>query len=59
MRLVGDGAGGGRMTMEKSTEILMLIGNNTDVVVFTVAEYLPFDEHRLHKMLSGVKLFTN
>jgi len=56
--LPGDGAGSGRMTMEKLAEILSLIEKNVDVVGFTVAEYLPFDEHRLHKMLSGIKLFT-
>ena len=57
--LSGDGSGGGRMTMEKLSEILTLIENNADVVGFTVAEYLPFDEQELHKMLSGIKLFTN
>lgn len=56
--LVGDGAGGGRMRMEKLSEVLRLIAENADVVGFTIAEYLPFDEHRLHKMLSGIKLFT-
>lgn len=56
--MVGDGAGGGRMTMEKLSEVLQLITGSSDVVGFTVAEYLPFDEHRLHKMLSGIKLFT-
>lgn len=56
--LVGDGAGGGKMTMEKLGEVLKLITENSDVVGFTVAEYLPFDEHKLHKMLSGIKLFT-
>ena len=50
--------GGGRMTMEKLSEVLQLITGSSDVVGFTVAEYLPFDEHRLHKMLSGIKLFT-
>lgn len=57
--LSGDGSGGGRMTMEKLSEILTLIENNADVVGFTVAEYLPFDEQEFHKMLSGIKLFTN
>ena len=56
--LVGDGAGGGKMTMEKLGKVLKLITENSDVVGFTVAEYLPFDEYRLHKMLSGIKLFT-
>ena len=55
--LVGDGAGGGKMTIEKLSEILRLITKNTDVVGFTVAEYLPFDEHRLHKMFAEINLF--
>ncbi len=56
--LVGDGAGGGKMKMEKLVAVLKLITDVSDVVGFTVAEYLPFDEHRLHKMLSEIKLFT-
>lgn len=56
--LVGDGAGGGRMGMDQLGNVLKLITENADVVGFTVAEYLPFDEHRLHKMLSGIRLFT-
>lgn len=56
--LVGDGAGGGKMTMEKLSEVLKLITEEADVVGLTIAEYLPFDEHRLHKMLSRIKLFT-
>ena len=56
--LVGDGAGGGKMTIEKLSHVLKVITGNSDVVGFTVAEYLPFDEHRLHKMFSGIKLFT-
>ena len=57
--LVGDGAGGGKMTIEKLSEILRLITKNTDVVGFTVAEYLPFDEHRLHKMFAEINLFID
>ena len=57
--LVGDGAGGGKMTIEKLSEILRLITENTDVVGFTVAEYLPFDEHRLHKMFAEINLFID
>ncbi len=56
--LVGDGAGGGKMKMEKLGQVLKHITENSDVVGFTVAEYLPFDELRLHKMLSNIKLFT-
>ena len=55
--LVGDGAGGGKMTIEKLSEVLRLITENTDVVGFTIAEYLPFDEHRLHKMFAEINLF--
>lgn len=57
--LVGDGAGGGKMTMEKLSKVLYLITENSDVVGFTVAEYLPFDEHRLNKMLSEINIFTD
>lgn len=56
--LVGDGAGGGRMTVEKLSKILKNITENSDVVGFTIAEYLPFDEYRLHKMFSEICLFT-
>lgn len=56
--LSGDGSGGGKMTMDTLTGILGCITNQADVVGFTIAEYLPFDEHRLHKMFSGIKLFT-
>ena len=56
--LVGDGAGGGKMTIEKLTEILRCITDTSDIVGFTIAEYLPFDEHKLYKMLTEIKLFT-
>lgn len=56
--LVGDGSSGGKMKMEKLSEILKLITESSDVVGFTIAEYLPFDEHKLHKMFSKIKLFT-
>ena len=46
------------MTMQRLGQILNLITENADVVGFTIAEYLPFDEHELHKMLSGIRLFT-
>lgn len=55
----GDGAGGGKMKMEKLSEILQVITENSDVEGFTIAEYLPFDEHKLHKMFSKIKLFTD
>lgn len=55
--LTGDGSGGGKMTIEKLTEVLGLITKNVDVAGFTIAEYLPFDEYKLHKMFSGISLF--
>ena len=57
-KLVGDGAGGGKMTMETLSHVLKLITENSDVVGFTVAEYLPFDEHRLHNVFKGITLLT-
>ena len=56
--LTGDGSGGGKMTMAQLSDVLNLITGHSDVVGFTIAEYLPFDEHRLHKMLAGITLFT-
>lgn len=56
--LSGDGSGGGKMTIEKLTEILCCITDHADVVGFSIAEYLPFDEYRLHKMFSKINLFT-
>jgi len=46
------------MKMDMLADILGRIASQADVVGFTIAEYLPFDEHRLHKMFSGIKLFT-
>ncbi len=57
--LVGDGSGSGRMTIEELTAILKNITDNSDVVGLTIAEYLPFDEHRLHNMFSSISLFTD
>ena len=57
--LVGDGSGGGRMTMKKLAEILRGIEKYSDVVGFTIAEYLPFDEQKLHEMFSGLGMFTD
>lgn len=56
--LVGDGAGGGKMTMEELSGVLKLIIENSDVVGFTIAEYLPFDEYGLYKMFAGISFFT-
>lgn len=57
--LIGDGSGSGRMTMEKLSEVLKCISENSDVIGFTIAEYLPFDEHKLHKMFSNIKIFRD
>ncbi len=57
--MVGDGSGGGRMTMQELSDILKCITENTDVVGFTIAEYLPFDEHQLHRMFADIKIFTD
>lgn len=54
---VGDGSGGGKMTIEKLSNILHFITENSDVVGFTIAEYLPFDEYKLHNLFAGIKMF--
>jgi arginase len=54
----GDGSGGGRMDMATLAEALACIAGSAEVAGFTIAEYLPFDEHRLHKLLCGLRLFT-
>ncbi|WP_225747664.1 arginase family protein [Eikenella sp. Marseille-P7795] len=56
--LVGDGSGSGRMTLAELSDILQLISEYGDSVGFTVAEYLPFDEHRLHEMFQKVRILT-
>ena len=56
--LVGDGSGGGRMTMDKLTEVLHCITDYADVVGLTIAEYLPFDGEKLHTMFAGLDIFT-
>ncbi len=55
--LVGDGSGGGKMSIEKLSQVLGLIFDNAEVVGLTLAEYLPFDEERLSRMLSGLPVF--
>lgn len=57
--LVGDGSGSGKMTIDKLTAILKNITDNSDVVGLTIAEYLPFDEHRLRNMFSEIRMFTD
>lgn len=56
--LVGDGSGGCCMTLEKLASILDLIAENASIEGLTVAEYLPFDEERLHKVFSKLRIFT-
>lgn len=55
--LVGDGSRSGKMTMERLSDVLQCITAQKDVVGFTIAEYLPFDEYKLHKMFAGIKMF--
>ena len=56
--LTGDGSGAGRMSLEELETILESIASSSDIVGFSIAEYLPFDEYRLHQMLSRIRLFT-
>lgn len=56
--LVGDGSGSGKMKIEQLTDILVSIQDCSNIAGFTVAEYLPFDEYRLHKMFSKINLLT-
>lgn len=56
--LVGDGSGGGKMTTDILARVLCCIARNSDVVGFTIAEYLPFDEYRLHRVFSDMGIFT-
>lgn len=57
--LVGDGSGGGRMTIDELGEFLEVIQDSSEVVGLTVAEYLPFDEYRLHRMFERVRIFRD
>ena len=57
--LVGDGSGSGKMTMEELATVLKCITDHSDIVGLTIAEYLPFDAHRLHNMFSEIKIFTD
>ena len=57
--LTGDGSGGGRMTMDELARILGVIAANGTVSGFTIAEYLPFDEERLHKLFAGLQILTD
>lgn len=55
--LVGDGSGGGRMTMDQLAALLHAIEDAAPIAGFTIAEYLPFDEEKLHHVLAGLDLF--
>lgn len=57
--LVGDGSGGGRMTLEKLSQVLRTVTDNADVVGLTIAEYLPFDEEKLHNLFEGIDIFRD
>lgn len=57
--LVGDGSGSGKMTMEKLSAVLKYISDMANVVGFTIAEYLPFDEHKLHNIFANIKMFND
>ena len=57
--LVGDGSGSGKMTMDKLSSILTCICEESDVVGLTIAEYLPFDEHKLHNMFKKMNVFND
>ena len=56
--LLGDGSGAGRMRLTELGDILQHISDNGDIVGFTIAEYLPFDEHALHAQLKKVRLLS-
>lgn len=56
--LSGDGSGGGKMTMDTLGSIFHCITENANVVGFTIAEYLPFDEYKLHKLFSEIRMFS-
>lgn len=57
--LVGDGSSGGRMTLEELSSILTCISEASDIVGFTIAEYLPFDEQKLHDLLWNINIFKD
>ena len=56
--LSGDGSGGGKMTIAQLSHVLKLVTSRSNVVGFTIAEYLPFDEFKLHQIFSEISLFT-
>ena len=46
------------MTFDQLERTLHCITENANVVGFTIAEYLPFDEYKLYKMFSQMNMFT-
>ena len=56
--MTGDGSGGGRMTMKELRAVLSAASRAADVVGFTIAEYLPFDEERLSGILAELLIFA-
>ena len=57
--LVGDGSGGGRMTIEELGRILRLVSEKVETPAFTIAEYLPFEAERLANVFESLPLFTD
>ena len=56
--LVGDGSGGGRMTLEQLSCLLCAVAKRANVAGFTIAEYLPFDACKLRGMFSQIPFLT-
>lgn len=56
--LTGDGSGGGKMTLDELHNILQCIDQYGDIVGFSIAEYLPFDEEKLFHMFQSIKMFN-
>ena len=56
--LVGDGSGGGKMTLEQLSGLLRAVTDRADVVGLTIAEYLPFEAYKLRKIFLNLRIFT-
>ena len=56
--MTGDGSGGGRMTMKELRAVLSAASGAADVVGYTIAEDLPFDEERLSRILAELTIFA-
>ena len=57
--LVGDGSGGGRMTIDELGRILRIVSEKVETPAFTIAEYLPFEAERLANVFESLPLFTD